>query len=133
MNQILSRLVLAAFISQTLGCASILSGTSDGIHVNSADRDAKLYLNDQEIGVGSAATTVKRDQTYTIQAKKQGCETSTVQTGYKFDPVAWAGLLVDLGIISILVVDMGMTGAAWKTDPLDYTVTPTCPAKSGQT
>ena len=98
--------------------------------MNSADPKAELYLNDQQIGVGTAVTTVQRDKTYTIQAKRQGCETSTVQTGYKFDPVAWTGLLVDLGIISILVVDMGITGAAWKTNPIDYTVTPVCPASA---
>ena len=130
MKQIVGRLVLIAFVSQILSCASILSGTSDEIHVNSADPKAELYLNDQQIGVGNAVTTVQRDKTYTIQAKKQGCETSTVQTGYKFDPVAWTGLLVDLGIISILIVDMGITGAAWKTNPLDYTVTPVCPASA---
>lgn len=128
MKLIVSRLVLVAFVSQVLGCASILSGTSDTIHVYSADPKAELYLDDRQIGVGTAITTVQRDKTYVIEAKKQGCQSGTVKTGYKFDPVAWAGLLVDLGIISILVVDMGITGAAWKADPLDYTVTPVCPA-----
>jgi len=131
-KQLLGRLVLVTYIIQVLGCASILSGTSDTVHVYSADPKAELYLNDQQIGVGTAITTVKRNVRYTISAKQEGCQTSTVQTGDKFDPVAWAGLLVDLGIISILVVDMGITGAAWKTDPLDYTVTPVCPAKDGQ-
>jgi hypothetical protein len=43
------------------------------------------------------------------------------------------GLLIDLGIISILVVDMAASDAAWKTYPLDYSLNPICPAPGSGT
>jgi hypothetical protein len=39
-----------------------------------------------------------------------------------------AGILIDLGIVSILIIDMAATDAAWKTYPLSYSVNPICPA-----
>ncbi|HVA79754.1 MAG TPA: hypothetical protein VNF29_02390, partial [Candidatus Binataceae bacterium] len=88
---------------------------------------AELYLDDEAVGIASATATVDRDKTYTIQAKAPGCETRTVQTGDKFDPISLMGLFLDAGIISILIIDMGITGAAWKTYPITYTVNPVCP------
>lgn len=127
--RVVAWVLLATFSTQILGCAYLFHGTSDEIRVQSADPKAELYLNDLPIGIGSAGATVERDKTYTIQAKQQGCETATVQTGYKFDSISLLGLFLDLGIISILIIDMGATGAAWKTYPLTYTVSPICPPK----
>jgi len=128
-SRVVAWVLLATFSTQILGCAYLFHGTSDEIRVQSADPKAELYLNDLPIGIGSAGATVERDKTYTIQAKQQGCETATVQTGYKFDSISLLGLFLDLGIISILIIDMGATGAAWKTYPLTYTVSPICPPK----
>ncbi|MGC1678347.1 MAG: hypothetical protein WA740_12535 [Candidatus Binataceae bacterium] len=108
-------------------CAYLFHGTSDEIHIQSGNPKAELYLDDQAVGIASATATVDRDKTYTIQAKAPGCETRTVETGDKFDPISLLGLLIDLGIVSILVIDMGTTGAAWKTYPTTYTVNPICP------
>jgi hypothetical protein len=102
-------------------------GTTDEIHIQSMDPKAKIYVDDQPIGVGEVTATVQRDKPHTIQANEQGCKPDTEETSYKFDGVSLMGLLVDAGIISILVVDMGITGAAWKTYPTTYTVTPACP------
>jgi hypothetical protein len=122
-----ARLVMLTFAAHTMGCAWMFHGTSDEIHIQSLDSKAEIYVNDQPVGVGSATTTVQRDKTSTIEARQQGCETRTERTGDKFDGVSLLGILLDAGIISILVVDMGVTGAAWKTYPLTYTVTPICP------
>jgi hypothetical protein len=104
-------------------------GTTDEIHVQSMNPQAELYLNDQPVGIGSATVTVQRDKTNIIQAKAPGCQTRTEETSYKFDGVSLLGLLIDAGIITILVIDMGVTGSAWKTYPTSYTVTPICPPK----
>jgi len=109
------------------GCAYLFHGTSDEIHIQSGDPNAKLYLNDEAVGIASATATVDRDRTYTIRATAPGCEARTVQTGDKFDSISLLGLFVDVGIVSILVIDMGVSGAAWKTYPLTYTVNPICP------
>jgi hypothetical protein len=98
--------------------------------IRSGDPKAELYLNDEAVGIASATATVDRDKTYTIQAKEAGCQTRTVQTGDKFDPISLLGIFLDLGIVSILIIDMGISGAAWKTYPLTYTVNPICPLNS---
>jgi hypothetical protein len=123
-----ARLVILTFTIQSFGCAWMFHGTSDEIHVQSLDPKAEIYVNNQPVGIGSATTTVERDKTATIEARAPGCETRTEETGSKFDGISLLGILLDLGIISILVVDMGATGAAWKTYPLTYTVTPICSA-----
>ena len=125
----IARLVLVTFVSQTLGCAWMFHGTSDEIHIQSMDPKAEIYVDDQPIGIGQGSATVQRDKTHVIQAKQQGCETRTVETSYKFDGVSLLGILLDVGIITILVIDMGVTGAAWKTYPTTYTVTPICQPK----
>ena len=128
---VIASVVAFTFATQIVGCAWMFHGTSDEIHVQSLDPKAELYVNDKPVGIGSATTTVERDKTSVIEAKAAGCQPGTAETGSKFDGISLLGLLVDLGIISILVVDMGITGAAWKTDPLTYTVTPVCPKSPG--
>jgi len=108
-------------------CAYLIHGTSDEINIQSSNPKAELYLDDQPIGIGSAMAIVHRDKTYTIQAKAAGCETRTVQTGDRFDPISLLGLIIDFGIVSILIIDMAITGAAWKTYPRTYIVNPVCP------
>jgi hypothetical protein len=115
---------------ETTSCAYLFHGTSDQVNVYSGDPNALLYLDDQLIGRGNASATLDRDRKYTITAKAPGCENSTVITNDKFDPTSLLGILIDFGIISILVIDMAATGAAWKTYPLSYTVTPICPGET---
>ncbi|HVA78218.1 MAG TPA: hypothetical protein VNF27_09995 [Candidatus Binataceae bacterium] len=117
----------AATLLCNSSCAYLFHGTSDEIHIQSGNPKAELYLDDEPVGIASATATVDRDKTYTIQAKASGCETRTVQTGDKFDPISLLGLFLDAGIISILIIDMGISGAAWKTYPITYTVNPICP------
>jgi len=129
----LARALAVILLIETSSCAYLFHGTSDQISVYSGDPDAKLYLDDQLIGRGNASATVDRDRKYTITAKGPGCEDGTVTTGDKFDPTSLLGIFIDAGIISILVIDMAATGAAWKTYPLSYTVTPICPVATPST
>lgn len=131
--RLLARALAVILLIETSSCAYLFQGTSDHISVHSADPDAELYLDDQLIGRGNASATVERDRTYTITAKAPGCETGTVTTGEKFDPTSLLGIFIDVGIISILVIDMAVTGAAWKTYPLSYAVIPICPAAAPST
>ncbi len=112
---------------QSSGCAYMFHGNRDQITIQSADPDAQIYLDNVLIAKGTATATVERNKKYTIAAKKEGCSDHTVETGDKFDGISLLGLLLDLGIISMLIVD-NATGAMWKTDPLVYHVKPICPA-----
>jgi hypothetical protein len=113
---------------ESASCAYLFHGTSDQVTINSGDPNTTIFLDDQLIGRGNASATLERGKTYTIVGKDPGCTEATVTTGDKFDPTSLLGLFIDLGLISILVIDMAATDAAWKTYPLSYTVNPICPA-----
>jgi hypothetical protein len=129
-SSLVVRLLAVLAVLFAPSCAYLFHGTSDEIHIQSGDPKAELYLNDEAVGIASATATVDRDRTYTIQAKEAGCQTRTVQTGDKFDPISLLGIFLDAGIVSILIIDMGISGAAWKTYPLTYTVNPICSQNS---
>jgi len=119
-----ARLMLLAFTLQSFGCAY---STSDKIHVQSLDPEAKLYVDGQLIGTGSGTTTVRRDQTYTITAEKTGCATAFQDTGSKFDETSALGWLNDAPLISYFTDNKVTPGSDGRTFPLTYTVTPICP------
>lgn len=124
--RVIACVVLVALMVNLTGCAAMFHGTSDQITVQSADPEAKLYLDNVLIGKGSAVATVKRNSIHAVSAKKRGCSDSLAQTETRFDAISLLDFLIDWGLISFLVVDWGATGAAWKTDPLVYHVTPIC-------
>lgn len=119
-------IILFTVILQMTGCAAMFHGTSDQVTIQSAEPDAKIYLDNQLIGKGTAVATVKRNTIHTIAAKKRGCADNLAQTQTSFDSVSLLGILVDFGVVSMLVVDWAGTGAMWKIDPLVYHVTPIC-------
>ena len=122
----LACMLAAVLMLDITGCAAMFHGTSDQIVVQSPDPDAKLYVDNMLIGRGTATTSVKRNQQHMIIAKKPGCEDHTVQTTTAFDGISLLGVLIDAGLVSMLVVDWGLTGAMFKTDPLVYHPAPIC-------
>ena len=122
----LTRTLIIILVFQLTGCAAMFHGSNDQVTVTSGDPDAKLYVDATYLGKGSGVTSVKRNTIHTVFAKKKGCADGIVQTQTSFDSVSLLGILIDFGVISMLVVDWGATGAMWKTDPLLYSVTPNC-------
>jgi hypothetical protein len=119
-------MLIIILVIQLTGCAAMFHGSNDQVTVTSGDPDAKLYVDATYLGKGSGTTFVKRNTIHTVFAKKNGCADGIVQTQTSFDSVSLLGILIDFGVISMLVVDWGATGAMWKTDPLLYSVTPNC-------
>lgn len=110
------------------GCASIISGTSDTVTVNSLERDSKIYIDGVQRGLNDAMAEVKRGNPHTVKVSKAGCQDVIIQTAESFDATSLLGILIDFGIITI-PIDL-ISGAAWKTSPTFYTVTPICETKS---
>jgi hypothetical protein len=125
MRSVSSVLVILLLLVQS-GCAAMFHGTSDQITIQSPDPDSKIYLDSMLIGKGSAMASVKRNTQHNIVVKKDGCHEQLVQTGTSFDAVSLLGVLIDFGVISMLVIDWGATGAMWKVDPLIYHPAPIC-------
>lgn len=118
--------LLVCLMVQLTGCAAMFHGSSDQITIQSADSEAKIFMDNVLIGKGSAMASVKRNTQYTLAARKDGCSDQMVQTRNSFDAISLLGIFIDFGLISMLVIDWGATGAMWKTDPLIYHVTPIC-------
>lgn len=108
----------------------MLSGTTETMYVRSEVPGTKLFYNKTEIGTDEAKIWVskKRLKGAKFIAVKQGCETATVSIETKFDKTALWGLLLDLGIVSILIVDWGIYGSVREAKKLNYVLNPICPA-----
>ena len=120
----LTLLLTAALALLSSGCASIMRGTSDTITITSLEEGTVIYVDDIPRGKNQAMAEVSRGEEHTIKATKDGCQAMVVQTGKKFDMTSLLGILIDWGIITI-PIDL-VSGAAWKTHPKIYTVTPIC-------
>jgi hypothetical protein len=123
-----SMIVIVAFISSD--CASMFHGTKDTIYLRSDEPDTHYYCNDRDLGKGSTAfvTIRKADlSSSTLRAEKPGCTTKTTKIDTKFDATCLLGILIDWGIVSILIVDWGSTGAVKRAAQTEYVLTPDCP------
>ena len=111
------------------GCASVIKGTQDTISVNSLEKGTVIYVDGVKRGIDDAMAQVDKGDTHTIKVTKEGCEDIIIQTGESFDATTLLGIFIDFGLITI-PIDL-ISGAAWKTSPTLYTVTPMCPVNNG--
>lgn len=112
----------------TSSCATILSGTTETIYVKSDIPGTHLYLDTTQIALdeGSIEVSKKRLQKIHIRAVKDGCQTTSMPIETQFNKYSLLGLFLDLGVISILVVDWGIYGATREAKKLNYVLSPIC-------
>ncbi len=123
----ISLLVAVSFLFS--GCAAMFNGTKEQIHVQSEVPDTHFFLNEREIGEGTSAVVSipkKKLKEAILRAEKPGCSEQSTMIETRFDAVSLLGILIDLGLISILVVDWAATGAITKADRRNYVLTPIC-------
>jgi len=128
MKKAIAFVLIASFL--TSGCGSIFHGTDETVHLRSEEPDTVFFADNRKLGTGkSAVTSIPKKELAqtTLRAEKEGCCTKTTPIETRFDAVTLLGILLDLGIISILVVDWGATGAVTKAAQTDYILTPECP------
>lgn len=111
------------------GCASMFSGTQEEISIRSDYKDAKIYLNDEFIGTKQVHITIpkKKLSKSIMRVTKTGCEDTTRQIQTKFDGVSLLGCFIDFCIITVGVVDLGITGAVSEASQTSYLINPVCP------
>jgi hypothetical protein len=109
-------------------CASMFSGTNEKIKLRSDVSGTKFFLEDEELGTDSASVKIpkKKLSETRIIAKKTGCKDTHVDIETKFDPTSLWGVLLDFGIISVLVIDWGITGAINEAERTSYVLNPKC-------
>jgi hypothetical protein len=123
MKKIVSSIAVISIMTLT-SCANIIHGTSDQITLNSLEKDTTIYVDGTPRGRDNATVDVKRGNKHTIRATKKGCQDISAETVEKFDATSLLGILIDFGIITI-PIDL-ISGAAWKTEPTTYTISPIC-------
>ena len=65
------------------GCATIFGDSNDIVTINSADPQAKLLIDGNEVGTGSAQYIMQRGDSAIITASKRGCADRSVRTQKK--------------------------------------------------
>lgn len=115
---------------QLSGCASMFHGASQQVSVRSNVPGTNLYVNEAFVGKDSGVTTFKKNQNYNITARKEGCTDATVPASKSFDAITLLGVFIDLGLVSILLVDGAATGAWQQFDQTSFVIDPNCPKKT---
>ena len=118
--------IISLFLN--FSCASILKGTTETIHVKSEVPGTRLYLGKHEIGTdsGSIKVSKKRLKNAQLRAEKEGCETTKISIPTRFDNTTLLGLFLDLGVVSILIVDWGIYGSTQEAQKLSFVLSPVC-------
>jgi hypothetical protein len=109
---------ICLFIFLFNGCATLFTGSSDSVTINSDPSGAKAYLNGNFIGNTPVTNVLKRDKDYNVVVKKDGYEPANGTISRSFNAVAILNLLSPL----CWIVDV-VTGAMWKFDQNAITVT----------
>ncbi|GEJ56671.1 PEGA domain-containing protein [Anaeromyxobacter diazotrophicus] len=125
-KKVVGVVVAAALIVNVTGCAAMFHGTSQQVAIRSNHPKADIYVNEAYLGKGNTVTSFRKSQNYTITVREEGCEASTLPVSKSFDAVTLLGVLLDLGVISILVVDGAATGAWTQFDQTSYVLDPRC-------
>jgi hypothetical protein len=96
---------LGLFLSFGPGCATLVSGKTQGVTIHTDPHDAKIVVDDQESYNGGSTVQLSRDKVHTIEVSKEGfapkrliLETSInpwLLGNLIFLPLFWVGFLVD--------------------------------------
>lgn len=128
LSRILNLTVLISLLLSS-SCASMLSGTTETLYIRSDVPGTKLFYNKTEIGTDEAKVWVskKRLKGAKLIAIKEGCQPTTVPIETQFDKTSLWGLIIDLGLVSILIIDWGIYGSVREAKKLNYILSPVCP------
>ncbi len=109
-KMVFSLFICSVFLFTQTGC-SFLVGSQQQISVNASESDAEIYVNGQLVGHGNATTMVRRDQTVSIMAKKDGFYPMTRDIGTNMSMV---GVLDIIGGCLILIPFVGLAAPGAK-------------------
>lgn len=111
--------VLLILAMLPVGCASVVSGTSQKISVDSIPQGALVTIDGQALGKTPLVTKVSRKKNHEIWLKREGYEEESRVT-YKGNNNMVLGNILIGGLIG-LAIDYS-TGAAYSVDPDQFVV-----------
>lgn len=118
MGQRIKTLLITLFIGIylfTVGCATVIHGTSQDIGIASSPSGAEAYINPGNVTVTTPGTvTLKRKNNYTVSFKKEGYESSSATIASTSSGWMWGNILFG-GLIGF-AIDL-ISGGGYKLEP----------------
>ena len=113
-NRLVQFILAFICIRLAVGCATIIHGSSQSIHVSSVPDSAEVWIDGARVGVTPTKLKLKRKDDYLITVKKAGYKdaTTTIESstsGWLFGNIIFGGL-IGCGIDLI-------DGAAYQLSP----------------
>ncbi|MBF0471855.1 MAG: PEGA domain-containing protein [Gammaproteobacteria bacterium] len=96
------------------GCATIISGTNEGVTFNSSPEGASVYIDGQIVGTTPLTVPLPKMKKKSVMVKKDGYEVITRDLGKQMDPVAIGNIIWDLSTTDFI------SGALMEYEPKSY-------------
>ena len=114
MNRLIILIAIATFMSYLSGCATVISGTTQSVTIDSNPQGAEVSIDGGYIGVTPITIKLEKNKKDNISLKKEGYKSVSRDLTKNFDPVAIVNIVWDLSTTDFI------TGAAMKYDPNMY-------------
>lgn len=101
------------------GCATVMSGGSQQVRVDSNPQGATILVNGAAVGMTPGAVAVRRGRGTSVVVRKKGFQDQPVPLGTTMNPIFWGNIILGGTIGSI--VDFA-TGAYLQYSPDSYYV-----------
>lgn len=113
MKQVLSTSLLASTILMT-GCATVISGTSESVTIDSSPQKAEVYIDGAMVGVTPMTLKLEKNKKDSVMVKKEGFKPQSRELTKQYDPVTLVSFFWDASTTDFI------TGAAMEYDPKSY-------------
>ncbi len=110
----LSAVLIVVAAGMLAGCAAIFKGSSEEVELSSDPQGAKIYLNNQYVGITPTYMNLKSGRTYHFEFRKDGYKTRPVYLGNSVG-AGWVILDILFGGIIGIIVDAA-TGSWYELD-----------------
>lgn len=127
--------ILKIFLSFVLvfnliSCATIINGSTENVSIFASAEGTQVFIN--EVFMGKAGpdepveVTIPKRGRVEFAGKKEGCEDGEEVVRRTVDPTTFLGLFIDLGLVSILFVDILGTNAFVHANQKSYVLELNC-------
>lgn len=109
-------LLVVTLLSGPVGC-SLFVGSNQTVRIEASDPEARLFVDGQQVGTGSAVVPLRRNKTHSVRAESPDGQVAQARIRKE---ISTTGILDIIGGIFLLVPFLGaLAPGFWHLDP-DY-------------
>ena len=101
------------------GCATMLSGSSQNINVDSNVRGANVYINGVNVGKTPFSGQIERKSSMELKVSKKGYRSRTLLLNTEIEGTFWVNIF-SMGVFGSTTD--AASGSMWKISPNTYNV-----------